>query len=190
MKKTYSTIFVLCTMSLTMSAHGSHGSGFTAGFTHPIFGLDHLLAIVALGLLIASLGLKSSLLIALAFIASMGISGWMGINTDGFPYMENGIAASVVLLGIVLLLNVSIPVILGIIGSMIIAFFHGYAHGVEMPESTSPFLYISGFLFGAVLLFAVSIATGNFISKFKSKNLILQLIGVTIAGSGLLVLLS
>ena len=190
MKKTFFTSLILCTMSISMFAHGSHGSGFIAGFTHPIFGLDHLLAIMTLGLLIASLGFKSSLPIALAFIVSMGISGWMGINTDGFPYMESGIAISIVLLGIAMLLNVSIPVFVGIIGSVIIAFFHGYAHGVEMPESTSPFLYISGFLFGALLIFAISIAIGNFISQFKSKNLILQLIGVTIAGSGLLVLLS
>ena len=89
-----------------------------------------------------------------------------------------------------MLLNVSIPVFVGIIGSVIIAFFHGYAHGVEMPESTSPLLYISGFLLSALLLFIVSIAAGNFISKFKSKNLILQFIGVIIAGSGLLVLLT
>jgi len=174
---------------MTMFAHGSHGSGITAGITHPIFGLDHLLAIMALGLLIAKMGAKSSWLIPLTFCASMGISGWLGIGTDGFPYMESGIALSVVLLGLALALQVTLPVGIGLVASVVIAFFHGYAHGVEIPESTSPLLYITGFLIGVLLIFLLSITLGRYIVKANSKIPILRVAGAIIAGLGLMVLI-
>ncbi len=188
MSKSSFCLFIFLLYSHSLLAHGSHGSGIMAGLTHPIFGLDHLLAISCLGLFIATLNDRKHWLIALAFTITMAISGWMGIATEGFTYMETGIAVSVVLLGVLLASNSKVTVLIGIIASIVIAFFHGYAHGVEMPESSSAFVYISGYTLGVILIFAISIGIGrlinNSINQSTAKN-IFKVLGVIYSLFGL-----
>jgi urease accessory protein len=180
----------MCLVTNSLSAHGSHGDGIIAGLTHPIFGLDHLLAISCIGFIIPTLKDKNYWHIPLGFTLAMAISGWMGIGTDGFMNMEMGIAASVVLLGTILALTTKPPYLLFAIASIIIAYFHGYAHGVEMPESSSAFVYIAGYSIGVMLLFLVSISLVNIMYKWN-KPLSMQsvkAIGVCIMLAGLFIL--
>lgn len=192
MSKTAISFIIVFLISQSLLAHGSHGSGIVAGFTHPIFGFDHLLAIGCLGLIIPTMKDKKSWLVAVAFTLTMAISGWLGIGTEGFLYMENGIALSVVLLGILLVLKVKLPLLLFTFAAIVIAFFHGFAHGVEMPASTSALVYISGYSLGVILIFVASIGISNLMLKSTQpigKHLV-RTSGILIAGLGFCILFS
>ena len=189
MKKLLLSTFLLLSLSISLSAHGTHGSGIMAGLSHPILGLDHLLAILCIGFLSAQLNIKSSWMIPLVFAIAMLVSGWLGIGTDGFTGMEQGIAISVIVMGILVALKKKIGIVPTALLAGVIGFFHGYAHGVEMPEESSPFVYISGYLLGVAIIFLVSIGVGNLLLKDVKNSERLQYVGAFIAGMGLVILM-
>ena len=189
MKKIFLSTFLLLLFSVALSAHGTHGTGLMAGLSHPILGLDHLLAIFCVGLLSAQMGIKSSWMVPLVFAIAMLLSGWLGIGTDGFICMEEGIALSVVVMGIAVALKKKMSLVAAILAAGVIGIFHGYAHGVEMPEASKPFVYISGFLLGVLIIFLGSIGIGNVLLQNKINSERLQYVGAFIAGMGLVILI-
>lgn len=143
-------------------AHTGIGStsGFTAGFAHPLGGPDHLMAMVAVGLLAAHLGGRALWLVPAAFMAMMALGGVAGMTGLGLPLVEAGIALSVVVLGAAVALRLSLP----LAGAMVLvgafAVFHGHAHGGEMPETASGLAYGLGFLLATGMLHAAGIGIG------------------------------
>ncbi|HEX8417315.1 MAG TPA: HupE/UreJ family protein [Methylobacterium sp.] len=135
-------------------------SGLVHGFLHPIGGLDHVLAMVAVGLIAAQLGGRALRLVPVAFLAMMALGGALGAAGLALPFVEFGIALSVVVLGVLVALNLPLP----IAGSMILvgafATFHGYAHGAEMPAAASGLAYGLGFVAATALLHAAGIGLG------------------------------
>jgi urease accessory protein len=149
------------TPSLAWAHVGVAGtSSFSHGLLHPIGGLDHVLAMVAVGMFAANLGGRALWAVPATFVAIMAVGGFLGIQHVGLPYVEIGIGLSVVILGLVVALQVQWPVAAAMALVGVFAVFHGHAHGSEMPFDASGASYAAGFLIATALLHAAGIAIG------------------------------
>lgn len=135
-----------------------HGS-FAAGLSHPLFGLDHILAMVAVGLWAALLGGRSVWLVPVAFVGTMLAGFVVALAGLGLPFVEPVIAASVVVIGLLALVALQVPTGVGMIMVGFFAFFHGYAHGGELGEAGAlPFCV--GFGLSTAFLHALGVGLG------------------------------
>ncbi len=147
-------------------AHPGHdGASLVSGFIHPLGGVDHIIAMVAVGLLAARLGGRALWLVPASFVATMALAGLAGMAGAGLPYVETGIALSVVVLGAVAAFGVAMPVAAAMGLVAFFAAFHGYAHGMEMPETASGLAYGAGFIAATALLHGVGIGLGLMIGQ-------------------------
>lgn len=146
-----------------------HEHGFTNGFLHPLGGLDHLLAMVAVGLLAAHLGGRALWLVPLSFVTLMAAGGAIGFADIRVPYVEFLIAASVVVLGALVAFRANLPLAAAMLIAGFFAIFHGQAHGAELPAGNSPLSYAAGFLLATALLHLAGILAGVGFAKF-GKN--------------------
>lgn len=135
-----------------------HAVGFVSGFAHPFGGLDHLLAMVLLGVWAGQAGGRAAWLLPLAFVSAMTAAGIMGMAGTGLPAVELGIAGSVVALGLLLALQARLPLAAAAALTAVFAAFHGHAHGAEMPAASNPLLYGAGFVAATALLHGAGIA--------------------------------
>jgi urease accessory protein len=133
---------------------------FIQGLLHPFTGLDHVLAMVAVGLWASQLGGRALWLLPLTFPAVMAIGAAFGLSGVTLPLVEIGIAASVMVLGamVALALRPSLAISIPLIGAF--ALLHGYSHGIELPASASALSYGVGFIVATLVLHAVGIAAG------------------------------
>jgi urease accessory protein len=145
---------------LALAHEGVVARGFASGLTHPIFGLDHVVAMVAVGLWGAFLGQPAIWLLPLVFPVVMAFGGLLGISGVPIPAVETGIAASALALGAMVALAVRPP--LGLAAALVgaLAIFHGHAHGTELPQAASPLAYGVGFVVATGLLHLAGIALG------------------------------
>lgn len=159
--------FGVTTISTAALAHTGVGAtaGFTAGFSHPIGGLDHILAMVGVGLFAWMLKGRALWLVPAAFVAMMAVGGVLGMFQVPVPMVELGIALSIVVIGGLVTLGKSIPVAAAMAIVGVFAIFHGHAHGAEMPAAMSGLSYGIGFIAATALLHTVGIATGLAIGK-------------------------
>ena len=146
-------------------AHPGHdGASLVHGFLHPLGGIDHIIAMVAVGVLAARLGGRALWLVPASFIAAMAVAGLAGIAGMGLPYVETGIALSVVMLGAIVVLGLTMPVAAAMGLVAFFAIFHGYAHGAEMPETASGLAYGLGFIAATALLHGIGVGLGLMIA--------------------------
>lgn len=147
---------------MLLLAHAAHGSasGFTSGLAHPITGLDHVLAMIAVGLWGAQLGKPAIWVLPVAFPIVMALGGALGLMGIPIPGVEGGIALSAVVLGLMVLLEAKPPLWLAATLVGVFAIFHGHAHGTELPAGADGTLYSLGFVISTGLLHAVGIAIG------------------------------
>ena len=151
-------------------AHPGHeGASLVSGFTHPLGGFDHIIAMVAVGLLAARLGGRALWLVPASFITAMAVASLAGSAGLGLPYMEAGIAVSVVVLGAVVAFGVAMPVAAAVGLVTFFAIFHGYAHGIEMPETMSGFAYGVGFVTATAVLHGIGIGLGLAIAGGRAR---------------------
>ena len=152
-----------------------HGHDLVGGFLHPLGGVDHVVAMVAVGLLAAQLGGRALWLVPASFVAMMTAAGLAAMSGMGLPLAETGIALSIVVLGGAIALRVALPVAAATAMVGFFAIFHGYAHGLETPETASGLLYGLGFVAATALLhglgIAVGLATGRLDGAF-GRNLV------------------
>lgn len=155
------------TLPTLAMAHPGHDEiyGFAGGFAHPVGGLDHILAMTLVGVLAAQLGGRAIWLVPASFVAVMALGGWAGYAAIGLPFVELGIAASIVVLGSIVAFGLSVPVAaaMGLVGFF--AIFHGYAHGAEMPASAGGLTYAAGFMVATALLHALGLAGGLLLDR-------------------------
>jgi len=163
-------------------AHPGHGGGLADGLAHPFTGIDHMLAMVAVGLWAAQLGGRAIFALPLAFPLMMAAGAALGMNGVAMPWAEIGIVASVVVLGAMVAVGVraSLAVSVALVG--VFAIFHGYAHGSEFPGSASPWLYGAGFIAATLVLHAIGIAIG----LVAQRPFAMRTAGGAIAAAGLL----
>jgi urease accessory protein len=143
-------------------AHIQQGeaAGFLTGFLHPISGLDHVLAMVAVGLWGAQLGAPAIWVLPVAFPMVMAMGGMLGLMGVPVPGIEYGIAASAILLGAAVMLEMRPPLVLTAMLVGVFAIFHGHAHGTELPPNQSALLYSMGFVIATGCLHGLGIGIG------------------------------
>lgn len=171
------------------NAHTGEGAigGLISGFLHPITGFDHLLAMVAVGIWGATLGRPLVWALPVAFPLLMVVGGVLGITGVPLPYVESGIAVSVVVLGLAIAVAWRAPVAVALAIVAAFGVFHGYAHGKELPEAASPAGYVAGFVLSTGLLHLTGIALGMVKSLPKGTQM-LRASGGLIAAAGVWIL--
>jgi urease accessory protein len=131
---------------------GAHSHGFAAGFLHPLMGLDHMLAMLGVGIWAAQLGKRAAWLVPAAFVAVMIAGAGLALSGIGMPMVEFGIAGSVLVIGTLIALGTRLPVGLAMGLAGLFALFHGHAHGTELPGLADPAAYGAGFVAATMLL--------------------------------------
>jgi urease accessory protein len=143
-------------ISKSPPAHGFVGSGWL----HPLTGIDHMLAMIAVGVWSAQLGKRAVLYVPGAFVAAMLLGGALGFEHLALPGIELGIALSVVLLGSAIALGHRTSLLLATLGVGLFGMCHGYAHGYEIPSMESTWVYALGFLITTACLHLVGAVGG------------------------------
>jgi urease accessory protein len=173
----------LAASSLPALAHldpAEHGS-FAAGLSHPLFGADHILAMVGVGLWAALLGGRAIWAVPAAFVVTMMLGFAAALLGIGLPFVEPMIAASVVVLGLLALVALQVPTQVGMAMVGFFALFHGYAHGGELGEAGS-LSFMAGFALATALLHVVGIGLGLTAGRFAGGVLARIIGGLTALG--------
>jgi urease accessory protein len=173
-------------------AHPDAGAahGFGHGFAHPLFGWDHLLAMVAVGLWAAQRGGRALWALPLAFVGAMAIGGAVGVANVAIPGVELGIVASVLVLGLVVALAARVPLGASVAMIGVFAVLHGVAHGAEMPAGVGGAAYGAGFIAATALLHAAGVAfvAGARSALGSGAPVWIRMSGATISALGLVLL--
>lgn len=152
-------------------AHAGHdgGNGLVHGFLHPLAGIDHVLAMVAVGVIAVQLGRRALWAVPLSFVATMALAGVFGMAGFVLPGIEAGIALSVIVLGAVISLRVRLPVIVAAAMVAVFAIFHGYAHGLEMVSADAGVAFGVGFISATALLHLAGIGLGLLMGRLAAS---------------------
>ena len=179
-------------MLLTLAASGSamahpcHAEGAMAGLMHPLTGVDHVLAMVAVGLWAAQLGGRAQWLLPASFVSFLALGGALGASGAALPLaeagIETGIIASVLLLGLLIGFAVKLQALPAALAVGVFALCHGYAHGVEMPATGSGLLYGAGFVAASAALHAAGLGLARSVQAhgrwLRSSGAAIALAGV------------
>ena len=190
-KKFFIFLTCLSVYPLQVLAHSFTGRiGFYDGISHPVLGLDHFLAMVSVGIVSAQIGGKAIWTVPATFVSIMTIGGLFGffLIVYEFFFVEIGIIFSVILLGFAISIDKKIPkkVIIFFVG--IFGFFHGTAHGLEVPAAANPLLFVLGFICGTTALHIFGVAIGYFSIKTAVSSVLLRLTGISFATYGIYLL--
>lgn len=189
----HSRSFVLIVISLALPviafAHGSHGNGVMSGFTHPIFGFDHAIAILGTGILAYLHRPVRWYIAVLAFVGAMIVGGLCGIGQEATLVVEKTIASSVLIIGILIILKerVNYNIVLGLL--LIFGAFHGFAHGAEMDPANTALKYVTGYTLGALLVGAAGMLVAKGLNLMSNKPIIYTIVGAIISALGVMILL-
>jgi urease accessory protein len=180
------TLALAIQFSQVADAHIRKGeaSGFLSGVRHPISGLDHVLAMIAVGLWGAQLGLPAIWVLPVAFPMVMALGGMMGLMGIPLPGTEYGIAASMILLGGVVLFELKPPLWVAAVLVSFFAIFHGHAHGTELPPGQDGLLYSMGFVCATGCLHGVGVSIG-LVHRWTWGQMFLRLSGGFISAMGM-----
>ena len=163
---------------------------FWGGFLHPVLGLDHFLAMVSVGIVSSMIGGRAIFTVPGLFVVMMAVGGAAGSADIGLgtAAVEIGIATSVVLLGTAIAADRSLPVRAVMAAVVFFGFFHGYAHGSEIPDIAGPAVYATGFLLGTTLIHLTGVLVGEISRRYSSGRIVLRLIGAGFVVIGVLFL--
>ena len=180
---------LLLLAAVPVYAHEQAGqaAGFLTGLKHPISGLDHVLAMISVGLWGAQLGAPAVWLLPVVFPMVMAFGGFLGLLGVPLPGTEIGIAVSAIVLGAMVLAELRPPLALAAAVVAFFAIFHGHAHGRELPDGASALLYSFGFVLATGLLHAVGILLGV-AHRWPAGRQLVRAAGGGVALAGLLFL--
>jgi len=185
-----SRILILVILSLLYAgiaqAHTGNGiaGGFGSGFLHPIFGWDHVIAMVAVGLWGAFLGKPAIWVLPVVFPLVMAFGGALGVIGVPLPAVEPGIALSAIVLGGMVALAARPPIWFAACIVGVFAIFHGHAHGTELPTAANPLAYSLGFVIATGLLHVCGIAIGLLV-RWPVGTIVIRVGGGAIALAGI-----
>ena len=154
-------VFGLAVAGVAQAHLLSESGGWGAGFTHPLLGWDHLLAMIAVGLWAAQLGGRALWSLPLTFVSVMAGGALLGMGGVALPHVEAGIAASLLVLGLFVAFAARLPLAVGVMLVAAFALVHGHSHGTEVPAMVSPWAYATGFVIATALLHVTGIAFGR-----------------------------
>ena len=152
----------------TTPAFAHAGHGITSGFLHPFLGWDHLIAMLAVGAWGATLGTRAVWAVPAAFVSMMIVGGLLGMSGIQVPFVETMILASVGVLAALALVRVKMPVWSGMAIVGLFALAHGHAHGAEIPEGVSPWVFGAGFVTATSLIHALGAMSALAVMRLKS----------------------
>jgi urease accessory protein len=156
---------ILALLALTYAgaalAHPGHADGAMAGLMHPLTGIDHVLAMLAVGLWGAQLGGRAQWLLPASFVALLAVGGALGMSGAALPMVEAGIVTSVLLLGLLIGFAVKLKTLPAATIVGVFAVFHGFAHGAEMPAMSTAWWYGVGFVAASAALHGVGLWLGR-----------------------------
>jgi urease accessory protein len=156
------------------------------GLAHPLTGLDHLLAMFAVGLWAAQRGGRAIWFVPLTFVLVMTLGTALGMSGVSIPFVESGIAISILVLGIFVATAARLPLWISAAIVGLFALLHGHAHGAEIPASTTGLTYVVGFILATIFLHAAGISVGVITQRLHSSPRIVRYAGAAIAVCGLL----
>ena len=167
-------------------AHVESGQagGFLSGLSHPVSGLDHVLAMVAVGLWGAQLGSPAMWMLPVAFPMMMAFGGMLGLMGIPVPGIEVGIAVSGIVLGALILGETKMPLIGALLVVAFFAIFHGHAHGTELEAGQNAMLYSLGFVLCTGTLHGIGITMGM-VHRWQFGRLALRGAGSLVMAGGL-----
>jgi len=179
------TAWVLALVALPALAHVQEGqaAGFLTGLAHPVSGLDHVLAMIAVGLWGAQLGAPALWLLPVTFPLVMAFGGFLGLLGLPLPGVEVGIALSALALGLAVATGWRPPLAVAAVLVAAFAVFHGHAHGTELPQGQSGLAYSIGFVVATGLLHLAGIGIG-FIHRWPVGRGVLRVLGAGVAAGG------
>jgi urease accessory protein len=148
---------------------GAHGNGLMAGFLHPLAGLDHMLAMLGVGVWAAQLGQRATWMVAIAFVALMVLGALLPLAGAPLPIVELGIAGSVLVIGALIAFGarMTVGLAMGVVG--LFALFHGHAHGTELPGFADPRAYGVGFVAATALLHATGVGVALAVRQHAAR---------------------
>ena len=159
-------------------AHPGHvNGGLIGGFTHPFSGLDHILVMMLVGLVAARSGGRALILLPATFTVVMVLGSLSSVMGASVSIMELGIAASLVALGLCATFNVRIPAALAVTAIALFAFFHGQAHGAELPAEAAKLPYVTGFVIATATLHLAGITAWIGLSRHGRQKPVAQILG-------------
>ena len=173
---------LFCTPGLAFAHAGHDHAGLLAGLAHPLLGLDHLLAMLAVGLWAAQQSGAARWALPLTFVASMLFGGLLGFAGLALPLLETGIAGSVLALGLLVAVAARLPLAAALGLTALFALGHGLAHGLELPALASPWGYATGFLAATAALHAAGYALVRSLPRAAAP--LVRLAGASAAGTG------
>ena len=173
-------------------AHPGHdgAGGLMHGFVHPVTGVDHVLAMIAVGVLAALYGGRALWLVPTSFLFAMAVAGVIGMAGIPVQIVEAGIALSVVVLGLMLAFQIKPPTLVAMVVVGFFALFHGYAHGSEMPDGPAGLSFAAGFLIATALLLGAGVGLGLLLQRQTLSRRLIQTGGGAMALVGIAVLAS
>ena len=191
MKRLVITLLALASMPDLAFAHTGIGStsAFAAGITHPLGGLDHMLAMVAVGLWGGLRGGKALWLWPLSFVGAMIVGGALGMEGVPLPFVEQGIVVSILVLGLAVALAIDAPLFVGALVIAAAGVLHGHAHGAEAPLDASGLTYALGFVLATATLHAAGVGATVLAVRF-GKPLLIRAAGALTAAAGLALVFS
>ena len=182
-----SALLTLSLLLIPTLAHAHVGIGETSGFLrgmgHPLSGIDHICAMVAAGLWASQLGGRSLWLVPLTFLMVMAAGGLLGMSGVTLPFVEQGIIASVLILGVFIATAIRLPLVASVTLVGLFALCHGHAHGAEMPTSASGLQFAMGFVFATIIFHTLGIGLGLAIQK-QGRPIAVRLAGLAIICCG------
>ena len=183
--RTISIAWLLALVALPALAHVQEGqaAGFLTGLAHPVSGLDHVLAMIAVGLWGAQLGAPALWLLPVTFPLVMAFGGLLGLLGIPLPGVEVGIALSALALGLAVATSWRPPLAVAALLVAVFAVFHGHAHGTELPEGQSGLAYSIGFVVATGLLHLAGIGIGV-IHRWPAGQRVLRALGAGVAIGG------
>lgn len=185
MKKSFYTLILLPLLISPLLAFAHVGlissHSFSGGFWHPFSGIDHLIAMVSVGLLASQKKGWQQLGLPLTFLALMAIGGFIGLKGISLPYVELGISLSIIGLGFLVSMPALLPTLLLTLLLGLFAMCHGHAHGTEMVSLYSPLYYAGGFLLATALLHLGGFTLGAGLTRFSHRCLPLAGAGIALS---------
>ena len=192
MKRAAVTTFVIFFVFAPAAAlaHPGHdgAGGLLHGFVHPLTGIDHVLAMIAVGVLAAGYGSRALWLVPMSFLVAMAAAGAIGMAGIPVQIVEAGIGLSVVVLGLMIAFQFKPPTLVATVVVGFFALFHGYAHGSEMPNGLAGLSFAAGFLIATALLLGAGVGIGLIVQRRTLSRRLFQAGGGAIALVGVAVL--
>ncbi|MGE6993333.1 HupE/UreJ family protein [Pseudomonas sp. NPDC047961] len=177
---------LLLSPALAIAHPGHDHAGVMSGIAHPVFGLDHLLAMLAVGLWAAQQQGSARWMLPLTFVATMLFGGLLGFAGIEMPLMETGIAGSVLALGLLVALAVRPPLAVAAGPTALFALSHGVAHGLELPALSSPWGYAAGFVIATAALHGIGYAVARNLPQLATPLVRIAGAASALAGAWLL----